>query len=214
MFLTVRVHPFPFRTRKLSSPVPTILVWRRTGKIGQCQQKKPQLRLWFFAFLVFNGREVSIAGGESHPAAHPMRLSYKWCRRGRRPRRPAHGGIHHFSAPRRIRIIFKSAVKRVALAPAFYHKQNITGGPSFLGVGVLDDPLPDACRHAAHTREFESSPAVGTTIGRPSCRNHCRRGGRAMLVPTVVRLSCRRNGVERSPVLSANSPAFKPDPFR
>ena len=39
MFLTVRVHPFPFRTRKLSSPVPTILVWRRTGKIGQCQHK-------------------------------------------------------------------------------------------------------------------------------------------------------------------------------
>ena len=39
VFLTVRVHPFPFRTRKLSSPVPTILVWRRTGKIGQCQHK-------------------------------------------------------------------------------------------------------------------------------------------------------------------------------
>ena len=118
---------------------------------------------------------------------------------------------HH---PRRIRIIFKSAVRRVALAPAFYHKQNITGGPSFVGVDVLDDPLPDACRHAAHTREYESSPAVGTTNGRPSRRNHCRRGGRAMLVPTVVWLSCRRNGVERSPVLSANSPAFKPDPFR
>ena len=42
MFLTVRVHPFPFRTRKLSSPVPTILVWRRTGKIGQCQHRRPQ----------------------------------------------------------------------------------------------------------------------------------------------------------------------------
>ncbi len=39
VFLTVRVHPFPFRTRKLSSPVPTILVWRRTGKIGQRQHK-------------------------------------------------------------------------------------------------------------------------------------------------------------------------------
>ena len=42
VFLTVRVHPFPFRTRKLSSPVPTILVWRRTGKIGQCQHRRPQ----------------------------------------------------------------------------------------------------------------------------------------------------------------------------
>ena len=38
----MRVHPFPFRTRKLSSPVPTILVWRRTGKIGQCQHRRPQ----------------------------------------------------------------------------------------------------------------------------------------------------------------------------
>ena len=37
----MRVHPFPFRTRKLSSPVPKILVWRRTGKIGQCQHKNP-----------------------------------------------------------------------------------------------------------------------------------------------------------------------------
>ena len=35
----MRVHPFPFRTRQLSSPVPTILVWRRTGKIGQRQHK-------------------------------------------------------------------------------------------------------------------------------------------------------------------------------
>ena len=35
MFLTQRVHPFPFRTRKLSFAVPKILVWRRTGKIGQ-----------------------------------------------------------------------------------------------------------------------------------------------------------------------------------
>ena len=39
VFLAVRVHPFPFRTRKLSSPVPTILAWRRAGKIGQRQHK-------------------------------------------------------------------------------------------------------------------------------------------------------------------------------
>ena len=39
VLLTVRVHPFPFRTRKLSSPVPTILAWRRAGKIGQRQHK-------------------------------------------------------------------------------------------------------------------------------------------------------------------------------
>ena len=39
VILTQRVHPFPFRTRKLSSAVATILVWRRTGKIAHCQHK-------------------------------------------------------------------------------------------------------------------------------------------------------------------------------
>ena len=34
MLIRARVHPFPFRTRKLSSFLPKILVWRRTGKIG------------------------------------------------------------------------------------------------------------------------------------------------------------------------------------
>ena len=33
--MTQRVHLFPFRTQKLSSVVPTILAWRRAGKIGQ-----------------------------------------------------------------------------------------------------------------------------------------------------------------------------------
>ena len=34
VLIRARVHPFPFRTRKLSSLLPKILVWRRTGKIG------------------------------------------------------------------------------------------------------------------------------------------------------------------------------------
>ena len=34
---TQRVHPFPFRTRKLSCAVPKILRWRRLGKIGRRQ---------------------------------------------------------------------------------------------------------------------------------------------------------------------------------
>ena len=56
--MTVRVHPFPFRTRKLSSSVATILVWRRTGKIARCQHKKgqPLLRLLFFALAVVLSR--------------------------------------------------------------------------------------------------------------------------------------------------------------
>ena len=34
---TQRVHPFPFRTRKLSSAVATILCGRLHGKIAQCR---------------------------------------------------------------------------------------------------------------------------------------------------------------------------------
>ena len=34
MLIRARVHPFPSRTRKLSSLLPTILDWRRSGKIG------------------------------------------------------------------------------------------------------------------------------------------------------------------------------------
>ena len=39
VLITMRVHPFPFRTRKLSSSVPTILGWRRPGKIGRCRHR-------------------------------------------------------------------------------------------------------------------------------------------------------------------------------
>ena len=35
VLLLQRVHLFPFRTQKLSSVMPTILGWRRPGKIGQ-----------------------------------------------------------------------------------------------------------------------------------------------------------------------------------
>ena len=47
----MRVHLFPFRTQKLSSSVPKILVWRRTGKIGQCQHKK-QSQDWLCFFYI------------------------------------------------------------------------------------------------------------------------------------------------------------------
>ena len=33
VLIRARVHPFPFRTRKLSSLMPKILAWRRAGKI-------------------------------------------------------------------------------------------------------------------------------------------------------------------------------------
>ena len=40
VLIRARVHPFPFRTRKLSSLLPKILVWRRTGKIGSAYTKQ------------------------------------------------------------------------------------------------------------------------------------------------------------------------------
>ena len=56
VFITVRSHPFPSRTRKLSSPVPKILGGKLPGKIGLCQQKIPLsfvLRgIFVFAWMV------------------------------------------------------------------------------------------------------------------------------------------------------------------
>ena len=52
----MRVHLFPFRTQKLSSPVPTILAWRRAGKIGQCQHKKRELLKNSSLFLCWASR--------------------------------------------------------------------------------------------------------------------------------------------------------------
>ena len=39
MLIRARVHPFPSRTRKLSSLLLTILGWRRPGKIGSANTK-------------------------------------------------------------------------------------------------------------------------------------------------------------------------------
>ena len=48
--MTLRVHPFPYRTRKLSSIVPKILGGRLPGKIGRCQHQnnRPIGRLFYF----------------------------------------------------------------------------------------------------------------------------------------------------------------------
>ncbi len=39
VLIAARVHPFPFRTRQLSSFAPKILGWRRPGKIGNANTK-------------------------------------------------------------------------------------------------------------------------------------------------------------------------------
>lgn len=51
VLIAVRVHPFPSRTRKLSSPAPKILVWRRTGKIGNADTENGLRMKSVFSFL-------------------------------------------------------------------------------------------------------------------------------------------------------------------
>ena len=48
--ITARVHPFPSRTRKLSSFVPKILGWKRPGKIGVRQHRGRSLMRSSFCF--------------------------------------------------------------------------------------------------------------------------------------------------------------------
>ena len=49
VLIVTRVHPFPFRTRKLSSFTPKILAWRRAGKIGNANTKETVERLSLFS---------------------------------------------------------------------------------------------------------------------------------------------------------------------
>ena len=52
VLIRARVHPFPFLTRKLSSLLPTILGWRRPGKIGSANMERSHSREWLL-FLLF-----------------------------------------------------------------------------------------------------------------------------------------------------------------
>ena len=54
VLIAARVHPFPSRTRKLSSPALKILGWRRPGKIGfrqHCFKPLTKVSGFLFAFL-------------------------------------------------------------------------------------------------------------------------------------------------------------------
>ena len=54
--MAVRVHPFPSRTRQLSSLALTILGWKRPGKISRRQHtKRPANRPGVFYFVFFMG---------------------------------------------------------------------------------------------------------------------------------------------------------------
>ena len=49
VLIRARVHPFPFRTRQLSSFLLTILGWRRPGKIGSANTERPHRLMWPFS---------------------------------------------------------------------------------------------------------------------------------------------------------------------
>ena len=52
VLIAVRVHPFPSRTRKLSSLAPKILAWRRAGKIGNANTKETAILVVSFVIQV------------------------------------------------------------------------------------------------------------------------------------------------------------------
>ena len=58
VLIRARVHPFPSRTRKLSSLLLTILGWRRPGKIGSANTKPTT----FVVGFVFVSTPLSAAG--------------------------------------------------------------------------------------------------------------------------------------------------------
>ena len=56
VMMTQRSHPFPCRTRKLSSAVPKILGGKPPGKIGRCRNRKQQSER-AAVFLMISRRE-------------------------------------------------------------------------------------------------------------------------------------------------------------
>ena len=64
--MTVSVHPFPSRTRQLSSLVPTILGWKRPGKIGRCQHEKNSPDFGLGSFFLSSDIFILPAPANSH----------------------------------------------------------------------------------------------------------------------------------------------------
>ena len=58
VLIRVRVHPFPSRTRKLSSLLPTILGWRRPGKIGSANTERSHSIEWLLFLYSYCGSAI------------------------------------------------------------------------------------------------------------------------------------------------------------
>ena len=58
VLIRARVHPFPSRTRKLSSLLPTILGWRRPGKIGSANTERSHSCEWLLFLYSYCGSAI------------------------------------------------------------------------------------------------------------------------------------------------------------
>ena len=65
VLIRARVHPFPSRTRKLSSLLPTIRGWRRPGKIGSANTKEVTHASGFFFCLLHRSEGPRFKRGPS-----------------------------------------------------------------------------------------------------------------------------------------------------
>ena len=70
--MAVRVHPFPSRTRQLSSSAPTILGWKRPGKIGRRQHRRREERIT----EVIRSSSLCMAGWEGSCVVDGFFLTY------------------------------------------------------------------------------------------------------------------------------------------
>ena len=76
VLIRARVHPFPSRTRKLSSLLLTILGWRRPGKIGSANTKPLRRKSRGFCHVTENhegcGEAQGITEGSGCLRHHPV----------------------------------------------------------------------------------------------------------------------------------------------
>ena len=72
MILTQRVHPFPFRTRKLSFAVAKILAWRRAGKIVH-RQHSLKWDIWLLRMSHFSVFRAKALRSPAQPCPAPHR---------------------------------------------------------------------------------------------------------------------------------------------
>ena len=74
---TQRVHPFPFRTRKLSSAVATILCGRLHGKIAQCRHGREDIDVFSSELTKRDGERTTFYEKETGASSGSRRTRRK-----------------------------------------------------------------------------------------------------------------------------------------